>query len=61
MDLLIKDSDYLIKELEGLFISDGKSDKDLINLLITSYRDALFINYDITIREIEKLIEIKEK
>jgi len=57
---LDKDSDYLIKELEGLFISDGKSDKDLINLLITSYRDALFINYDITIREIEKLIEIKK-
>ena len=57
---LDNDSDYLIKELERLFISDGKSDKDLINLLITSYRDALFINYDITIREIEKLIEIKK-
>lgn len=57
---LDKDSDYLIKELEGLFISDGKSDKDLINLLITGYRNALFINYDITIREIEKLIEIKK-
>ena len=47
-------------DLNRLFISDGKSDKDLINLLITSYRDALFINYDITIREIEKLIEIKK-
>lgn len=57
---LDKDSDYLIKELERLFISDGKSDKDLINLLITGYRNALFINYDITIREIEKLIEIKK-
>ena len=58
---LDNDSDYLIKELERLFISDGKSDKDLINLLITGYRNALFINYDITIREIEKLIEIKKK
>ncbi|MDD7131619.1 MAG: hypothetical protein PUH84_00620, partial [Firmicutes bacterium] len=29
-------------------------------LLITGYRNALFINYDITIREIEKLIEIKK-
>ena len=58
---LDKDSDYLIKELERLFISDGKSDKDLINLLITGYRNALFINYDITIREIEKLIKIKKK
>lgn len=57
---LDNDSDYLIKELERLFISDGKSDKDLINLLITGYRNALFINYDITIREIEKLIEIKK-
>ncbi len=57
---LDKDSDYLIKELERLFISDGKSNKDLINLLITGYRNALFINYDITIREIEKLIEIKK-
>lgn len=57
---LNNDSDYLIKELERLFISDGKSDKDLINLLITGYRNALFINYDITIREIEKLIEIKK-
>lgn len=57
---LDKDSDYLIKELERLFISDGKSDKDLINLLITGYRDALFINYDVTVREIEKLIEIKK-
>lgn len=57
---LDKDSDYLIKELERLFISDGKSDKDLINLLITGYRNALFINYDITIREIEKLIKIKK-
>ena len=57
---LDKDSDYLIKELERLFISDGKSDKDLINLLITGYINALFINYDITIREIEKLIEIKK-
>ena len=41
---LDKDSDYLIKELERLFISDGKSDKDIINLLITTYRDTLFIN-----------------
>lgn len=57
---LDNDSDYLIKELERLFISDGKSDKYLINLLITGYRNALFINYDITIREIEKLIEIKK-
>ena len=57
---LDNDSDYLIKELERLFISDGKSDKDLINLLITGYRNALFINYDITIREIEKLIKIKK-
>lgn len=57
---LDKDSDYLIKELERLFISDGKSDKDLINLLITGYRNALFINYDITIREVEKLIKIKK-
>ena len=57
---LDKDSDYLIKELERLFISDGKSNKDLLNLLITGYRNALFINYDITIREIEKLIEIKK-
>ena len=57
---LDKDSDYLIKELERLFISDGKSNKDLINLLITGYRNALFINYDITIREIEKLIKIKK-
>ena len=57
---LDNDSDYLIKELERLFISDGKSDKDLINLLITCYRNALFINYDITIREIEKLIKIKK-
>lgn len=57
---LDNDSDYLIKELERLFISNGKSDKDLINLLITGYRNALFINYDITIREIEKLIKIKK-
>lgn len=57
---LDNDSDYLIKELERLFISDGKSDKDLINLLITGYRNALFINYDITISEIEKLIKIKK-
>lgn len=57
---LDNDSDYLIKELERLFISDGKSDKDLINLLITGYRNALFINYDIIIREIEKLIKIKK-
>ena len=37
---LDNDSDYLIKELERLFISDGKSDKDLINLLITGYREC---------------------
>lgn len=51
----------LLHQLEQVFLNDGKSDKELINLLITGYKQALLINYDITIIQLKKLIQIKQK
>lgn len=61
MGPLSKEGENLLKELEFLFSSDNKSDADIVKMLIACYRNALIINYDITIKEINKLIDIKKK
>ena len=43
------------------YLTDGKSDKDLITGLTAGYRNALMNNYDVNIIEIKKLIEIKKE
>lgn len=58
---LMEEGEYLLNKLENLFLSDGKSDKNLITALITGYRQALFTNYEVNINEIKKLIQIKEE
>ena len=58
---LYKEGEELLIELQQLFLSDNKSDKNLINALISGYRQALFVNYDVNIEEIKRLIEIKKK
>lgn len=58
---LPEDGERLLNELKLLFLTDGKSDKDLITGLTAGYRNALMNNYDINIIEIKKLIEIKKE
>ena len=58
---LPEEGENLLKELQQLFLSDGKSDKDLIQSLIIGYRNALVFNYNISINEIKSLIEIKKQ
>lgn len=58
---LPEDGERLLNELKLLFLTDGKSDKDLITALTAGYRNALMNNYDINIIEIKKLIEIKKE
>lgn len=58
---LYQEGEMLLKELEQLFLTDGKSDKHLIEGLISGYRNALIINYNTNIEEIRKLIEVKKQ
>lgn len=58
---LFQEGELCLRELEQLFLSDGKSDKDLIFGLISGYRSALFANYNATIEEVKKLVEIKKQ
>lgn len=57
---LPEEGERLLNELKLLFLTDGKSDKDLITGLTAGYRNALMNNYDVNIIEIKKLIEIKK-
>ena len=50
----------LLNELKILFEKDGKSDMNIINALITSYRYCTIIN-PIFIEELKKLITIKQQ
>lgn len=54
------EGDYLLNELSSLFLNDGKSDKELINALISGYRQALNTNYSVFLDEIKMLIKIKK-
>ena len=58
---LPEEGERLLNELKLLFLTDGKSDKELITGLTAGYRNALMNNYDINIIEIKKLIEIKKE
>lgn len=58
--LINEEAKMLLEQLKQIFISDGKSNKEIIDMLITCYRNALFVNYSITIEEIKRLIEIKK-
>ena len=58
---LMEEGEKLLNELKELFLTDGKSDKNLISGLIVGYRNALIIDYDINIEEVKKLIEIKKE
>lgn len=58
---LPEEGERLLNELKLLFLTDGKSDKDLITALTIGYRNALMNNYDINIIEVKKLIEIKKE
>lgn len=50
---LPEEGERLLNELKLLFLTDGKSDKDLITGLIAGYRNALMNNYDVNIIEIK--------
>ena len=50
----------LLEELRGLFANDGKSDMELVDALITSYRYVTRVN-PIFIEELKVLIETKKK
>ena len=58
---LVEEGELLLNQLEQLFLSDGKSDKDLVSALISGYRHSLFVNYDLHINEIKNLISVKQK
>lgn len=57
---LLEEGEYLLNELANLFLNDGKSDKELINALISGYRQALITNYNVFINEIKMLINLKK-
>ncbi len=52
---LPEEGERLLNELKLLFLTDGKSDKDLITGLTAGYRNALMNNYDVNIIEIKNL------
>ena len=56
---LYQEGEMLLKELTSLFLSDGKSDKELISALVSGYRNSLLIDYQVSIVELKRLIEIK--
>lgn len=58
---LLKEGEILLSQLEQLFLSDGRSDKDLIKALVSGYRQSLFVNYELNIKEIKNLIYIKQQ
>ena len=58
---LPQEGEILLNQLKQLFLTDGKSDEGLITALISGYRESLFVNYEININEIKKLIEIKKQ
>lgn len=55
------EGEYLLNKLEQLFLTDGQSDKGLVMALVSGYRQTLLINYEINIKELKKLIEVKEQ
>lgn len=57
---LPEDGELLLRKLEGLFKNDGKSAEDIVDALIQGYRNALVINYETSLWEIKRLIDIKE-
>ena len=57
---LPEEGEVLLNKLEQLFLSDGKSDKELVTALVSGYRHALFVNYQLNVEEIKKLISVKE-
>ncbi len=57
---IISPVEDLLEELKNLFYNDGKSDKELIDALITSYRYTTSVN-PIFIEELKKLIFIKKE
>lgn len=58
---LYEEGELLLKKLENLFLSDGKSDPELIKALIIGYRHALLVDYNVNVGELKNLIEIKEQ
>lgn len=58
---LKEEGEILLNKLEQLFLNDKKSDKKIIESLISGYRRALLVNYELNLQELKKLIEIKEK
>ena len=51
----------LLLELKTLFYNDGKSNHELIDTLITSYRYLLSKNEELFIKEIKQIIAIKKR
>ena len=58
---LFNEGEILLKRLYELFAFDGKSDIELIDALVSGYRNALFVDYQSNIIELRNLVEIKEK
>ena len=56
---LSEEDENLLKQLEGVMLADGKSDKELVGALITSYRYQLYTDNPFGRREIQKIIEMK--
>lgn len=58
---LLSEGDMLLNKLYELFLNDGKSDKELVTALIAGYREALLVNYDITVSELRNFVKVKEE
>lgn len=58
---LMSEGDALLNRLNDLFMNDGTSDKKLVEALISGYREALLVHYDITVAELRSFVQVKEE
>jgi len=58
---LLNEGEYLLNKLQNLFLSDGESEINLVETLINAYRNALFLNHNLAIKELRNLVKIKKK
>ncbi len=59
--IVSEEEQNLLNQFKDLMLSDGESDKELINAVIASYTYLISSGNEYGLRELKKIIEIKEK
>ena len=55
-----EEGESLLSELETMFMNDGLSDKELVDALVSAYRDNLITNYRGGLEELKSLVNCKK-